>query len=291
MQNHVDMHVHSTYSDGDYSPSEVVRLSGGTGLSGVVLTDHGTTNGTDEAIAEAHRLGLLTCEGIEINGTFEGTGVHIVGYATHFDRNVLREGLRETLQGDSDYNTAIARKLRDLGVATIDTDAVVRRKGVVYKIDVMRELVRQTGMTFHDAKRLTSRGGAAHVPYPTHLISVVEAVRLIRRAGGIAVLAHPELFFQRTPHPQEKAKQLFWTMLDILIAEGIKGIEARSGRHTTEQVTFYEEIATKRNLLITGGSDFHGEHEPNQHLGEGTITTDEFHQLLVRFQNIQHNQQ
>lgn len=282
MNDRVDMQVQSTYSDGEFSPTEIVAMAKGAGLAGVVLTDHGTIRGVGEFVAAAAQQRLATCEGIEINGTYQGTGVHILGYGKHFDAGTITSGLEESTKGEIEYNSGIADRLRALGIADIDTAEIVARKGIILKIDILRALVSQTGMTMAAAKQLTSRGGAAHVPYSAQLIDVIEAVTLIRAAGGLAVLSHPGVFFRRTPHAPEVAEQHFWQMLDELIAAGMRGIEARSGRHTAEQVQLYEQVARDRGLIITGGSDFHGSHEPDQVLGKGSVSVEEFKAFVAQ---------
>jgi predicted metal-dependent phosphoesterase TrpH len=280
MKNRIDMHVHSVFSDGDFTPTELFNKAKEVGLAGLVIADHTVISGCDEGRAAAARLDMHTCEGVEINGIYKETGVHILGYAKRFNRDLLLNGLRETIEGDIEYNSGIAQKLRERRIADIDTDAIVAQKGMLFKIDILRELVAKTGMSMDEAKRLTKREGAAHVPYPAKLISVLEAVKLIHRAGGVAVLAHPALFFARTPHPTNRAEKYFQQMLNELVREGLDGIEARSGRHTREQCALYEALARDNDLMITGGSDFHGSHEPEQHLGYAAVTIAEFEKFL-----------
>lgn len=279
----IDMHTHSHYSDGDLSPTELMIKAKQIGLAGAVLTDHTVLTGLDEAKQAADKLGLLTCEGVEINGVYKKTGVHILGYSKQFDRNVLMKGLRESIQGDNDYNQAITDKLRQLEIIDIDFDQLLKENnGIVIKIHVLKELINKTNLTHEQALTLTSRGGEASVPYNEKLIAVHQAVHLINKAGGKAVLAHPAEFFKRCPEDYDKAKKQLNQMVDELIGVGLFGMESQSGRHTPEQNTEYTQLAQEKNLFKTVGSDFHGKYHPKLRMGSAGISLVEFNDFLNR---------
>jgi 3',5'-nucleoside bisphosphate phosphatase len=259
----VDLHAHSTASDGTFAPAEVVRLAKEAGLLGLALTDHDTIAGLAEAGAEAVRLGITLVPGIEISAVSpvpEGT-LHILGYCIDPRNAVLSEMTRQLIEARDNRNPQIIARLRELGIdITIDEAlaqaqggvlgrphiaAILVRKGVVKTIkQAFDEYLGQGGKAFFDKERLSPR----------------EAISRIRQAGGLPVVAHPVQL--RTSNDA----QLDHAIKD-LVDLGLAGIEVIHSDHGPGEVEKYAALAKRYHLLKTGGSDFHGTNKKDINLG------------------------
>ncbi|MBI5466512.1 MAG: PHP domain-containing protein [Candidatus Kerfeldbacteria bacterium] len=286
-----DLQTHSFFSDGDYMPEEVMKRAKRSGLLGVVLTDHNTINGTNRAIQEANRLGLLTLEGIEITATFNKVDIHILGYARKFKRAVIQEGLRNVIVGSNERVRLMTQKVNSLNIRPpVDFKKLLRSKGkggMVVKYDIMRELRKN----LKDSKQigfipLFSRGGAAYVPYGKWALTPEAAVSLIQQAGGLAFMAHPGAV-ERSSHSASVTKRLINELIYRLTKCGLAGIEVHYSKHTQRQELEFLTLAQKLRLLVGGGSDWHGElHHPEIELGSGGVTNAEFNRILTAIKKL-----
>ena len=262
MAQFVDLHCHSTASDGTFAPEDVVRLAQSAGLSALALTDHDTIAGVAAAAAEAAKLGLDFLPGIEISAVFPAPGtLHILGYGVDPASDVLRNltsGLRDARDN---RNPQIVKRLQELGVAITMEEveqqaaggvvgrphiaAVLVRKGYVNSIkNAFDKYLGQTGSAYFDKERLKPQ----------------RAFDLIRQSGGVAVLAHPVQL--RT----ENDAQLNRVVKD-LVDLGLVGIEVIHSDHDAAWVEKCTSLADKYGLLKTGGSDFHGGNKTGIQLG------------------------
>ncbi|MFH1726409.1 MAG: PHP domain-containing protein [Elusimicrobiota bacterium] len=244
MSRFVDLHTHSNRSDGTVSPAEVVRRARRQGIETLVLTDHDTVSGFEEARGEALRLGQRFACGVEIN-TREGDNVHILGYGVDPSSGRLRESLEEFCGRRLRRAEGIIGRLGELGVDLRLEEVVGLSREAIgrpHVADALRRkgVVRSRAEAF---RRYLGRGAAAYVEPmgPT----VEEAIALIREVGGFAVLAHPGLLGRDFP-------------LGPWVDAGLEGIEAYYVTHTRPQVQRYLETAKRYGLMPTGGSDFHG---------------------------------
>ncbi len=258
----IDLHTHSTASDGTYAPAAVVELAHENGLSAIALTDHDTIAGVAEASAKAKQLGIDFLPGIEISAEFPAPGtLHILGYGVNPASEVLRDLTTTLLAGRDNRNPKIVEKLNALGFEiTIDEveseaggqvvgrphiAAVMLRKGQVKSIkEAFDKYLAQGAAAYFDKERLTPR----------------RAIELIQGSGGVAVLAHPVQL--RTTNDA----QLDRTLKD-LVDLGLAGIEVYHSDHDEHLVRKYRDLAKKYGLLQTGGSDFHGRNKPTVALG------------------------
>jgi predicted metal-dependent phosphoesterase TrpH len=279
MPDFVDLHSHSTASDGTFAPADVVRLARDAGLVGLALTDHDTVAGLAEAAGEAESVGLTFLPGIEISAvapTPDGT-LHILGYGIDPQNSVLQQMTRDLLDARDNRNPRIIARLRELGIdismdevlafvrkqqhagaersAAPDSPAPVLgrphiaallvRKGVVKTIkDAFNEYLGQGGKAYFDKERLAPR----------------DALSRIRQAGGLPVLAHPVQL--RTTNDAQLER-----VLKDLVDLGLAGIEVIHSDHGPDEVAKYDRFADRYNLLKTGGSDFHGTNKKDIHLG------------------------
>ena len=264
---YVDLHCHSTASDGTLSPAEVVRLAQDRGLVGLALTDHDTIGGVAEAAAEASRLGIDFLPGIEISAEYPHPGtMHILGYGVDPDSPSLRDLTRKLLEGRDNRNPRIVHKLQELGVSITmqeveaqagkDKDpgsvvgrphiaAILHRKGYVTSIkQAFDKYLAPGGLAYFDKERLTPR----------------RAVEMIHESGGLPVLAHPvQLRTQNDAELERVVKDL----ADL----GLSGLETIHSDHTPELTEKYTRLADRFGLLKTGGSDFHGSNKKDIDLG------------------------
>ncbi len=281
MRNLVDLHTHSSASDGELAPAELVRQAEGRRLAFMALTDHDTLAGLDGAAGAAAALELRFIPGVEISAQFPGGAMHILGLGTDPHSAPLGRALRQLRALRGERNPKVIAKLQGLGVKITmnevrefasgadDPDAVVgrlhvarllRAKGYVRSAKEAFERYLSPGRpAFVDKERLTQR----------------EAIEAIHAGGGVAVLAHP---------PQlncQNAAQLE-RVVSSLIRDGLDGIEAYHCDHTAKQTRAYLDLAGRLSLLVSGGSDFHGAAKPEARLGRPRVPLAAVEQLLAR---------
>ncbi len=265
MAGRADLHVHTTASDGTSTPAEVVALARSRGLQAIAVTDHDTVAGLAPARAAARRSGLEVVAGVELSVDAPRGELHLLGYFVDaadpqflqvIDRARLLRGPR---------NAAIVRRLQNLGLAITTEEveaeaahdaperksvgrphiaAVLHRKGLVASVKEAFDLY-------------LAEGRPAHVPKVK--LDPAMAVRAVREAGGVAVLAHPFSL------PEEDRAS---TIAD-LARHGLGGVEVIYPRHDAPLRAALAEIARAHDLVATGGSDYHGANKPGTELGTG----------------------
>jgi len=243
----VDLHAHTTASDGTLTPRELVRLAARHGVRVLAVTDHDSTGGVREAMDEARGLpSLEVVPGLEINCDVPGAEIHVLGYCVDWEAEWFQEFLGAQREERRQRVYRIAARLAELGMP-IDPDDVFAlvKEGSAGRPHVAQAMVdRGYVKSVREAfDRYLSRNGPANVPRKR--LTPVEAVRIIRRARGVPVLAHPGLANRDELIPE-------------LVEAGLAGIEAFYPEHSTGQITAYRELAAKLGLVATGGSDFHG---------------------------------
>lgn len=258
----IELHCHTNASDGTFSPEELVRHAAALSMTHLAITDHDTTAGLPPAQEACAREGILLIPGIELSTRYEEQPVDILGYGIDPDAKVLQEALARVVAARNERIPHIVQRLRDIGI-DIDQDMITRLApgGVVGRPHVAKALVEMgvAGSVKEAFDKFLARGLPGYVP--KQVLSMEEAVGLIKQAGGIAVLAHP-CFIRLEP-------AAFDVMVSQLIKAGLSGIEVYYSQHTREQVETLEQYARERGLLATGGSDFHGATKPHIALGMG----------------------
>jgi predicted metal-dependent phosphoesterase TrpH len=257
----VDLHTHSTASDGSFSPTEVVRLAREAGLAAFALTDHDTIDGVAEAMAAGEKLGVQVIPGVEISARYPGGTLHILGLGINYQDGHLDQRLEVLKQARSDRNPQIIAKLNALGLK-VSMEQVERLSGggQVGRPHIAQALL-ESGYVrdLDDAfNRFLGNRGPAYVS--KFRFPPAEAIAMIREARGAPVLAHPFTLDLRAP----LALKLF---LQELHGLGLAGVEAYYPEHSPEQEALYLELARDLGLLVTGGSDFHGAAKPDITLG------------------------
>lgn len=258
-----DLHMHSTESDGTLTPRELVEKAKALGLDAIALTDHDTFRGVAEAQAAGRELGVTVLSGVEISVEYGSRTVHMLGYC--FDRGAasLDQGLSEILAGRETRNLQIVEKLNALGcVVTYDEIRAEAGGVVVGRPHFANVLIRhgfvQSRQEAFD--KFLAKGAAAYVDRLR--FSPEDSIAMVRDAGGIAVLAHPKL----VNLPEGETIDV---MVERLAAAGLQGIECFYSLHSEAETAKYLALAKRHNLLITGGSDFHGANKPDIGMGSG----------------------
>jgi predicted metal-dependent phosphoesterase TrpH len=247
MSGRVDLHSHTTASDGTLSPRELVIAAARHGVTVLAVTDHDSTDGLAEAMAEAAQHPPLTIvPGLEINCDVEGAEVHVLGYFVAHDAPWFQDFLREQRAERVTRVHRIAERLAELGmpIDPAEVFAIVREgspgRPHVAQVMVNRGYVKSVREAFD---KYLKAGGPANAP--RRRLTPVEAVGVIRRANGVPVIAHPGLAERDELIPE-------------LVASGLKGIEVYYAEHSAAQVTNYLDLCRRHRLIATGGSDYHG---------------------------------
>jgi len=257
----IDLHVHSTASDGSYAPGEVVRLAKEAGLKAVALTDHDTVDGLDEALAAGEALRLEVIPGVEISARFAGDSMHIVGLFIEHHDGKLNGRLEVLKQARAERNPKIVAKLNALGLKVSMADVVrLSGGGQIGRPHIARALleagyVRSVQEAFDTYLR---NGGPAYVE--KFRFPPAEAIAMIREAKGVPILSHP---FTLGLGSAGALRDL----LRDLKALGLAGVEVFYSDHSPEQEDQYLKLARELDLLVSGGSDFHGLNKPDTGLG------------------------
>ena len=244
----VDLHTHTTASDGTLSPRELVRAAARRGVRVLAVTDHDSTDGLREALAEAEQHRPLTIvPGLEINCDVPGAEVHVLGYLVDHEAPWFQDFLREQRAERVARVHRIAARLAELGlpIDPAEVFAIVKEGSAgrphVAQVMVQHGYVKSVREAFDRYLRVN---GPANVPRKR--LTPAEAVRIIRRARGVPVFAHPGLADRDALIPE-------------LVEAGLMGIEAIYAEHSAAQTAHYQDLCRRHGLVATGGSDYHGE--------------------------------
>jgi predicted metal-dependent phosphoesterase TrpH len=276
--NSIDLHSHSTASDGTLPPEDVVRLAKKIGLSALALTDHDTIAGIHAAAAEAQKLGIDFLPGIEISCTYPRPGtMHLLGYGIDPASPVLAS-MTQTLVGGRDArNLQIIQKLNDIGIPiTLKEVQDIAGGDVIGRPHFAQVLVRRGVVSNTQEAFDTYLGQGGRVFVDKEQLTAKRAIEMIRQSGGLPVLAHPSQLRKENNAQLENA-------IKELIDYGLAGVEVMHSDHTDALVGFLTSFAERYNLLKTGGSDFHGGNKPHIELGKagGRKIPREFFDALV----------
>jgi predicted metal-dependent phosphoesterase TrpH len=248
----VDLHCHSTASDGLLTPAEVIRLASIRGVSLVSLTDHDETAGLAEAASAAAELGLDFISGVEVSATWKARTIHVVGLGFDSTNRVMADGLARVRAGRARRARRIADELTRIGIegSLEGASAYAGNPQLLSRTHFARFLVernyaRDVKSVFHHYLSGGKPGYVAH-EWP----SLEDAVQWIRGSGGIAVIAHPGRY------------RLSETEMEALFSEfralGGQAVEVVTGNHTPQQCRRFSRLARKFGLAASRGSDFHG---------------------------------
>lgn len=257
-----DFHIHTWYSDGTLSPSEIVQKYSCERYDVIAITDHETTAGIKEAEEKGREVNLKVVAGIELPAVFEGKELHILGY--HFDlkNRALTEKLDFMAEKRRERNARLLKAIREKGYEIEEQDLIFR-EGQTYigKPNFARALIKKGYIS--KVSEAFEPGRFLEDPQlkeiKKYLIPAEEALTIIRDAGGIPVLAHPCKIRGIGRRGSEEFRDSFSQLLKRLRQAGLKGLECIYPDHTEEERLFFIDEAARLHLHITEGSDFHGD--------------------------------
>ncbi len=241
-----DLHIHTTASDGLLNPEEVLKWAKVKRLTTIGITDHDTVNGIIPAIEASPKYGIEVVPGIELSTLYEEEEIHILGYYIDYNAEWFLETLRKIQNSRYERASRIVDKLNEMGVnITLEQVKDIAGTGAIGRPHIARAMIVKGYINnIKEAfQGYIGKGCPAYVE--RYKLSCQEAIEMIRKLGGVSILAHPGLI-------KNKA------LIGKIISLGIDGIEAYHTKHDDETVRNSLAIANARNLLITGGSDCHG---------------------------------
>ncbi len=250
-----DLHLHTMFSDGTYKPEELPDKAAKSGLSCIAIVDHDTVAGLPRALEAAKLSDIEVLPGIELSAEYDGLEIHILGYLIDHKNKDLLKKLDFLKNNRIERVYKMVEKLKGLGVALKAEDVfALSENGTVGRLHIARALlkagqVKSTAEAFH--KYIGDRCPAYFCGFK---LTPREAIELIRKAGGVPVLAHPY-----TLGKDELIAQF--------VRDGLMGLEVYYPEHTQSMVNFYLKLSQEYRLLVTGGSDCHGEAKPEVKIG------------------------
>ncbi|MBT5023268.1 PHP domain-containing protein [Candidatus Woesearchaeota archaeon] len=299
-----DGHVHTYFSDGDYSPECMVKMAKDSGLDVICITDHDTVNGVARAIAAGNACGIKVISGVEVSSktksdlSYAGVGTHILGYGVDYKKMYFDDKLQQTLDARTERGWKQVEIYKENG---IELDILDFEEGYLNRVVIGKaRFLQKHGISVKDAMDLwgldkshkeiralideTGSRGFANVPYPDDkFMSPQQACDLVNSYGGVAVLAHPGEFVdkyrkkleKKNEYSDKKMDSVCWESLVDFVTllqrdHGLKGIEVYSSKNSDELTKQLELLAEDFGLIKTLGTDYHGlEAQPKIKLGEG----------------------
>jgi 3',5'-nucleoside bisphosphate phosphatase len=272
----IDLHAHTIYSDGTFTPTESVRLALERGLTALSISDHDSTEGVAEARQAAEGTGLEIVPGVEFSTAHDGHGVHVLCYWMDLENEEFQSELRRLREDRWSRGQRMVRRLQELGhPITFERVQEIAEGKNIGRPHVAQALV-EAGViaTIDEAftPELIKAGGRAYVE--KHALDPIDALALFKRAGGLAVVAHPGLWRERLGVTDE--------LIERMAEAGLDGIEAGHPDHEPEQERRYRVMARRLGLVATGSSDCHGTLFDPVRLGSVTTDPEEFARLKAR---------
>ncbi len=261
----IDLHVHSNHSDGTLSPEALVSLARDTGVSAFALTDHDTVSGIkkakDAALSDTSSP-VTVISGTEISAAYKKRDIHILGLFIDETNPVLLQALDESVQARDARNEIVAKRFRELGIpVTTDDLRSANPDTIITRAHFAQYLLAHHHVASWDEAFSRYLGYDAPCFVPREYMDPERAVSLILQAGGIPVLAHPLLY--KLPPAELEA------LIKRLADAGLAGLEVYYSSNTRFDEQICYSLANRFGLLMTGGSDFHGDNKPNLYMGTG----------------------
>ena len=257
----IDLHVHTTASDGTVSPAGAVKLAHETGLAAIDITDHDTVSGYAEAAEAGEKYGVEVVPGIEISTKY-GRAVHILGYYIDPNSEKIAPVLDWVVHDRDERNRKMAELMAADGLP-VSYEEMHRRFGAVIGRPHFAEVLVELGLAkdVRDAfDRYVEKGQKYYLP--RNFLSIERSIEIICQAGGVAVLAHPFQYKLDDAGLRE--------LIEHCMESGLRGMECRYSGYSREQCKYLAHLAAEYGLIKTGGSDFHGEVKKHISLGIGT---------------------
>lgn len=245
-----DLHVHTNHSDGLYSPEKIVELALNNKLDGIAITDHDTVTGIELAIEHSKNFNnFKVIPGIEFSSVFKNEEVHLLGYFIDYNDPKIIDITNKLKLSRLNRGAEMVKKINNLGfslslkeVKELSNDGYIGRPHIA-RIMTKKRYVNDLSEAFN---KYLNRGKPAYVE--RYKLTIKESISLIKDSGGFAILAHPGLLKEKD-------------IIDYCISNDIDGIECIHSKHSKEDIDNFLHIAKSNNLIITGGSDFHGDQD------------------------------
>ena len=258
----LDLHLHTTHSDGSCTPAEVVGLAHQAGVTALAITDHDIMTGVADAITAGEHCGIEVIPGVEVSSIMNQSELHILGYFLDWQDPVLNQRFKTLRDSRHRRNPQMIERLQALGIdITYDEVRALAGSDSVGRPHIARALMdKQVVSSAKEAfDRFLADGKPAYVP--RDLPSPAEVIQWIKAAGGLAVLAHPTWV--------KLADRSLLELVRELKTAGLDGVEVYYSTHAARQTREYLSLAQQLGLLVTGGSDFHGLTKPDIDVGIG----------------------
>lgn len=258
----IDLHTHTTASDGTYTPDELIELASKKGLAAIAVTDHDTTAGIDAAIKADNGNNIRVIPGIEISSCYDDIEIHLVGLFINPEDTALLSWLKELRLNRSERNQQMIDKLKGFGIElNMEELNEISRGGTITRAHFAALMLKKGYITSTNEAfdRYIGTGCKAYIP--RKLPSCEKSIEMIRNCGGLAIMAHPLLY------------KISRSFLERIVADlkgcGLTGIEAYYSTHSGADTRYIIQLADNNGLLLSGGSDFHGENKKGLELGSG----------------------
>lgn len=257
----IDLHNHSKYSDGLYTVKEVLNFAKENGVTIMGLTDHDSCFGCDEAYLEGEKLGIKVLRGMEVSTFYKGQTVHIVCY---FKNNILPKEAYEFSKNIIDTRINRARQMmeniKNYYNINIDFDYLFKDSCIVTRGNMYQCILHSNpGISHEEAHKMVSDNSPCYIP--ASKLDTISGLEMLRKMGAFTILAHPTLIKKE--------------LLNEIVSLGFDGIEARYPLNKDGEEQMFKEIALKNNLVISAGSDFHGD-DKHAMIGTSYLNYDEF---------------
>ena len=254
-----DLHLHTLYSDGTYTPEALIKAAKKSGLSAVSVTDHDTVEGLDHVIEAAGPKEIEVIPGIELTAEHEGIEIHLLGYLIDHKNKLLKEKLEYLKNNRNDRIYKIVAKLNDIGIG-LEPEVVfdMAKGGTAGRLHIARAMLKggHVGSIYEAFDKYIGDKRPAYVC--GFRFSPLEAIKLILDCEGIPVLAHPYVLGKNG-------------LVPLFVEYGLMGLEVYYPEHTNSMIDLYLSWAQKYRLLVTGGSDCHGDAKPEVRIGSTKI--------------------
>lgn len=257
----IDLHMHSTYSDGTNSVEEIFQIAQQSGLHTISITDHDSVSSYEEALMYSEIYGISYLPGIELSTDFDGKEIHILGYGINPHHSDLNEHLTHFIESRTLRNHQMLELLRIQGfhiqyheLETAFPNSILTRAHIARYLYQTNQL-----SSMQKAFQYIQDGGPCYVNRSRFLAE--DAIHLIHSANGLAFVAHPTLY-----HFNQKG---YDHLFETLTSYGLDGIESIYSTYSVSDINLMKHYAKKQNLLLSGGSDYHGENKPYIHMGKG----------------------
>jgi predicted metal-dependent phosphoesterase TrpH len=240
-----DLHIHTTFSDGRLTPAEIVTRATEVGLTTIAITDHDTFDGYHPARSEGSKHGIIVVPGVEISTIFEERETHILAYFFDVSDSGMAELMRAQQEKRMNRFFSILKNLSSLGIE-LEADEIMSGRAMPPGRPAIAAALQRKRIV-KTVPEAFQRFLGEFAPAYTRLsfVDADEAIRIVKQAGGVSILAHPGTFFNTR-------------QLDVLRLAGLDGVEYLHPSHPFEMQQFYRKWAESHGLLISGGSDFHG---------------------------------